>query len=336
MHKNLDKTTLLAGDIGGTKTNIGLFVPGKTGPHLVTMQTYASKKARGLEEILKHFVREHSFTPASAAFGIAGPVINGQSRTTNLPWVVSEATIKNHFGWNRVALVNDLTATAMSVPFLDNNQICSLNQAKTEKHGTIGIVASGTGLGEASLVYHNNKYVPVPSEGGHVDFAPTTRKQISLWHYLHRQFGHVSVERAVSGQGMVNIYQWLKGTERYHEPEWLKRDMETMDPAEVITKAALANGPSLCTLALDHFISILGAVCGNLALTVMATGGIYLAGGIPPKILPYLKKDIFMKAFTNKGRFSKLLKKIPVKVILDSRAPLIGAAIYAEEMARHN
>lgn len=334
MHKDCDTKVFLTGDIGGTKTNIGLFVPGKTRPRLVTVETYASKEAGGIEEILERFVKKHSFTPASAVFGIAGPVIDGQTRTTNLPWLVSETMIQNHFGWNRVALINDLTATAMAVPFLGNNEVCSLNRVRRKRHGVIGVVASGTGLGEALMVYHNNQYIPISSEGGHVDFAPATEEQTSLWHYLHRKFGHVSVERVASGQGMVNIYQWLKNTGKYHEPGWLKKDMETMDPATVITKAALDNGPSLCRLVLDHFILILGAVCGNLALTVMATGGMYLGGGIPPKILPYLKKDIFMKAFTDKGRFRTFMEKIPVKVILDSRAPLIGAAIYAERMVR--
>jgi len=330
---NPNEKTFLAGDIGGTKTNIGLFTPGKKRPRLKTMRTYSSRDAKGLEIILEHFIKKHAAFPAGAAFGIAGPVVSGRSRTTNLPWVVSETRIRNHFGWKHVRLLNDLAATAVSVPFLGRNQTCSLNQARGKKQGNIGVVAPGTGLGEALLVFQDHHYVPVSSEGGHVDFAPKTEEEVSLWRYLHGQFGHVSVERVLSGQGLVNIYRWLKSLGRYEEPAWLKERMATTDPAQAITETALGNGLPLCRQVLEHFVSILGAVCGNLALTAMTTGGIYLGGGIPPKILPALKEDLFLKAFTRKGRFQGFLEKIPVRVILDSRAALLGAAISAEEMA---
>ena len=322
----------LAGDIGGTKTNIGLFVHGKKRPRLKTMQTYSSGDARGLEIILEDFVKNHASTPASAAFGIAGPVVNGCSRTTNLPWVVSEDRIRSHFGWKNVRLINDLAATALSVPFLSRGQTCRLNSARSRKGGNIGVVAPGTGLGTALLVFQGQRYVAVSSEGGHVDFAPTSEEEVFLWRYLHAQFGHVSVERVLSGQGLVNIYQWLKNSGRYQEPGWLRERMETADPALAITESAFDKGVPLCKKALDHFVSLLGAVCGNLALTAMTTGGIYLGGGIPPKILPALKDDRFLKAFRNKGRFQRFLEKIPVRVILDSRAALLGAAISAEEI----
>lgn len=324
----------LAGDIGGTKTNIGLFVPGKKQPRLKIMCTYPSRKAKGLEAILEDFVRKYAPSPESAVFGIAGPVVQGRSRATNLPWVVSEARIRNHFGWKHVRLLNDLAATAVSVPFLGRNQICFLNQARGKKQGNIGVVAPGTGLGAALLVFQGHRYVPIPSEGGHVDFAPKTEEEISLWRYLHRQYGHVSVERVLSGQGLVNIYQWLKDSGRYREPGWLRERMKTSDPARAITEIALGKGLPLCRKALDHFVSILGAVCGNMALTAVATGGIYLGGGIPPKILPALHDDRFLEAFTGKGRFQDFLEKIPVRVILDSKAALLGAAITAQEMAQ--
>jgi len=324
----------LAGDIGGTKTNIGLFVPGKKRPRLKMMCTYSSRDAKGLEIILEDFLRRHAPSLESAAFGIAGPVVNGRSRTTNLPWVVSETRIRNHFGWKHVLLLNDLAATALSVPFLSLNQICSVNQARGKKRGNIGVVAPGTGLGEALLIFHDRHHVPVSSEGGHVDFAPKTEEEVSLWRYLHGQFGHVSVERVLSGQGLVNIYRWLKSSGQYQEPGWLKERMETADPAKAITETALGHGFPLCRKTLEHFVSILGAICGNLALTALTTGGIYLGGGIPPKILPALKDDRFLKAFTGKGRFQGFLEKIPVRVILDSKAALLGAAISAEEMAR--
>ncbi len=324
--------TFLAGDIGGTKTNIGLFASGKKRPRLKAAHTYSSVDAKGLETILERFFREHASSPGSAAFGIAGPVINGRSRTTNLPWVVSETRIRKHFGWKNVRLLNDLAATALSIPFLGRSQITALNRARGKKRGNIGVVAPGTGLGEALLVFRDHHYVPLSSEGGHVDFAPKTEEEVSLWRYLHGQFGHVSVERVLSGQGLVYIYRWLKESGRYQEPESLKERMETADPAEAITESALGSDLPLCRQALDHFVSILGAVCGNLALTAMTTGGIYLGGGIPPKILPALEEGLFLEAFRNKGRFQEFLEKVPVRVILDSKAALLGAAISAEEM----
>jgi len=332
MTRNTIEKTFLAGDIGGTKTNIGLFVPGKKRPRLKKIHTYASREAGGLEAILQDFVQNHASSPASAAFGIAGPVINGRSKTTNLPWVVSEEKIGRHFGWKNVRLLNDLAATALSVPFLIPVQTCRLNGARGRRGGNIGVVAPGTGLGAALLVSQGQKYIPISTESGHVDFAPQTGEEVSLWRHLHRKFGHVSVERVLSGQGLVNIYQWLKNLGRYQEPGWLKERMKTMDPAQAIAETALEKDLPLCRHTLEYFVSILGAVCGNVALTAMATGGIYLGGGIPAKILPALKDGRFLKAFRNKGRFEGFLEKIPVKVILDSKAALLGAAISAEEM----
>jgi len=328
-----DEKTFLAGDIGGTKTNIGLFASGKKRPRLKRMRTYASREAGGLVTILEDFVDRYTVRPAGAAFGIAGPVVNGRSRTTNLPWVVSEREIRDRFGWNHVLLVNDLAATAQSIPYLSRKQTLFLNRVSAKGRGNIGVVAPGTGFGEALLVFHGDRYVAVSSEGGHVDFSPTTEDEILLWRYLREQFGHVSVERVLSGPGLVNIYQWLKSTGRYREPEWLAENMKTMDPARAISEAALENREPLCVHSLEQFVSILGGACGNFALTATTRGGIYLGGGIPAKILPVLKKDLFLRAFTNKGRFRGFLEKIPVRVILESRAALLGAAIMAQEMA---
>jgi glucokinase len=193
-------------------------------------------------------------------------------------------------------------------------------------------VAPGTGLGQALLVFVKDTYVPVASEGGHADFSPNSEMEVELWRYLHQRFGHVSVERVLSGPGLVNIYSWLKESKRYEEPSWVADKLKTMDPARAITETALDNKHPLCVESLHVFVSVLGSVAGNLALTAMTTGGVYLGGGIPPKILPKLKEDIFLRAYLNKGRFQDLLSKIPVRVILNDRAGLLGAAHCAIQM----
>jgi glucokinase len=220
----------------------------------------------------------------------------------------------------------------MAIPLLKKDEFFPLNRADSPKGRNLALIAPGTGLGKAMLIYQNGRYLPVPSEGGHADFAPNNEGETELWRYLHQRFGHVSIERVVSGSGLVNIFKWLKESGRLHEPEWLHQRLKEIDPAKAVTDAALVDKDPGCTNALNMFVSILGAVAGNLALTGMTTGGVYLGGGIPPKILPKLKEDVFMEAFTNKGRFKGFLEKIPVKVILNDRAALIGAAYCAAMM----
>ena len=329
-----DKTLALAGDIGGTKTNLGLFIRGKRSPLPKVIVSYSSRKAANLENIIKRFLERHHVSIANACFGIAGPVVNGRCKTTNLPWIVSEARIKKRFKWEHVRLINDLMATAHAIPLLHRNEVLALNRIKTRKGQNIGLIAPGTGLGEALLVFQNGQYIPISSEGGHADFSPNSEAEIKLWRYLHKRFGHVSIERVLSGPGLLNIYSWMKGSGQYKEPVWLVRKIKEMDPARVITEAAMNEKNPLCIAALNMFVSVLGAVSGNLALTGMTTGGVYLGGGIPPKVLPVLKKGIFMKAFTDKGRFRNYLEKIPVKVILNDKAALLGAAFRAFELER--
>jgi glucokinase len=317
---------VLAGDIGGTKTNLGFFRQGKTRPVAKVIETYSSREAPNLESIIARFLNKHQVPVQSACFGIAGPVINGRCQTTNLPWYVAEDKIKKRFKWAHVSLINDLTATAHAIPLLSSRELFRLNKAKSRKGQNLALVAPGTGLGKALLIFRDGEYVPVPSEGGHIDFSPNNEAEIKLWRYLHKRFGHVSVERVLSGPGLVNIYHWLKETGRHRIPNWLARNMEKMDPARAITEAALDGKHPVCVAALNMFVSIFGAVAGNLALIAMTTGGVYLGGGIPPKILPKLKESMFMQAFTNKGRFSELLEEIPVRVILNEQAALLGAA----------
>ena len=324
-----DKTMILAGDIGGTKTNLGLFTQGKRRPLPKVIETFSSQNAPDLEHIIRQFLEIHPASVTHACFGVAGPVVDGKSKTTNLPWNISEDQIKKQFHFQHVRLVNDLTATAMAIPLLNRDEFFPLNQADSIKDQNLALIAPGTGLGKAILIYQNGRYLPVPSEGGHADFAPNSETETELWRYLHQRYGHVSIERVVSGSGLVNIYTWLKDSGRLNEPDWLRQKLKEMDPAKTITEAALANKDVGCVKALNMFVSIFGAVAGNLALTGITTSGVYLGGGIPPKILSKFKEDIFMEAFTNKGRFKGLLEKIPVKVILNDKAALIGAAYCA-------
>ena len=320
---------ILAGDIGGTKTNLGLFVRGKRRPVLKVFETYSSPEAPNLEDIIDRFLAKRKLSISDACFGIAGPVKNGRCRTTNLPWDVSERKLKNRFGWDRVLLVNDLTASACAIPFLTKRELFLLNHAKTARKENLGLIAPGTGLGMALLLWRDGQYVPVPSEAGHADFAPNNEPEAALWQYLHRRVGHVSVERVLSGPGLFIIYCWLKFTGQGTEPTWLEKRMNEGDLPKVISEAALVERQPLCVKALDLFVSILGAAAGNLALTGLTRGGIYLGGGIVPSILPKLREGPFMKAFVDKGRFSGLLSEIPVRVILNDRAALLGAAVCA-------
>jgi len=321
-----ERDLVLAGDIGGTKTNLGLFRKGKQRPVLKAMETYPSQEAPSLEYIVERFLAKNQASVSNGCFGIAGPVIGGKVKTTNLPWDVSEAAIQKGLHLTRVTLINDLTATALAIPLLRRQEFFPLNKGSSRKGGNIAIAAPGTGFGAAFLISWKDRYIAVPSEGGHGDFSPNSEKEMELWHYLHEQYGHVSIERVLSGPGLVNIYSWLRDSGNYREPEWLAKKFREMDPAAAVSETGLADKHPLCVEALSIFVSLLGAVAGNLALTAMTTGGVYLGGGIPAKILAKLQKPIFLQAYTNKGRFKEFLEKIPVRVILNDKAALLGAA----------
>ena len=325
------KDVVLAGDVGGTKTSVGLFVTGKKRPEPLVVESFASREAPHLENIVEQFLKSHPASISRACFGIAGPVINGRCRATNLPWVVSEAQMKRRFHWRHVRLFNDLAAAAVAVPLLRRSEQVFLNKGIVQKKGNLALLSPGTGLGQAMLIYKDGVYVPLSSEGGHVGFSPTTEAEIELWRYLRRKYGHVSVERVLSGPGLVNVYSWLRDSGRFEEPLWLKALMKEGDPAKAISENALRKRQALCVESLRSYVSMLGSAAGNLALTSMAVGGIYLGGGIPPKILPALKKGAFLKAFKAKGRFSDFLSRIPVRVILNDKAALLGAAHAAFE-----
>jgi glucokinase len=325
---------VLAGDIGGTKTNVGLFVMEKKRPEPLVIESCASREAPNLENIVDRFLRRHPASISSACFGIAGPVINGRCKTTNLPWVVSETQMKRRFHWRHVRLINDLAAAAMAVPLLRRSEQVFLNKGIMQKKGNLALLSPGTGLGQAMLAYQDAGYVPLSSEGGHVSFSPTTEREIELWRYLRKKYGHVSVERVLSGPGLFNIYSWLRDSGRFEEPTWLRELMKEGDRAKAISESALGKRQALCVESLRLYVSMLGSAAGNLALTSLAVGGIYLGGGIPPKILPALKQGAFLKVFMAKGRFSDFLSRIPVRVILNDNAALLGAAHAAFEAVK--
>jgi len=321
-----DRSFILAGDIGGTKTKLGLFIKSRRRPMPRVIEIYSSKEFPSLENIIGHFIKGHPLPVTSACFGVAGPVQKGRCKTTNLPWYISEIRIKRRFKIQDVRLINDLTAMAYAIPYLKRNEFLALSKARAERGRNIALIAPGTGLGQALLIFNKGEYVPVPSEGGHTDFSINNETEIGLWQYLHKRYGHVSIERILSGPGLFNIYSWLRDSGSHREPKWLAEKIREMEPARVITESALNKNQPLCEKSLDIFVSILGSVAGNLALTGMTTGGVYLGGGIPLKILPKLKQNIFMTAFTNKGRFRYLMEKIPVYVILNEMAAMFGAA----------
>jgi len=321
----------LAGDVGGTNTRIGLFRTGKKRPEPLVLESFASREAPHLENIVARFLKSHPAPISSACFGIAGPVIKGRCKATNLPWVVSETMMQGRFHWRHVRILNDLAAAALAIPLLRRSEQVSLNRGSMERKGNLALLSPGTGLGQAMLVFQDGKYAPLSSEGGHVSFSPTTEEEIELWRYLRKRFDHVSVERVISGPGLVHIYSWLRDSGRFEEPPWLKELMMQGDPAKTISENALLRRQALCAEALRVFVSALGSVAANLALTGMATAGVYLGGGIPPKIIPALKEAFFMKSFTGKGRFADFLCRIPVHVILNDKAALLGAAHAAFE-----
>lgn len=318
---------ILAGDIGGTKTSLGIFSMGKRRPLMKAFKSYSSREYRGLEEIIKTFLSQNRYLVKKACFGVAGPVNKGICKTTNFPWTVNASKIKKIFVMEDVRLINDLSAMAAAVPYLTGSELHVINHARPEKNGNISIIAPGTGLGQALLIYSEKAYIPVPSEGGHVDFAPNNALEAGLLRFLWRQHDHVSIERIISGMGILNIYDFLKSTGKYSEPRRLSVRIKGDDPAKVINELAREKAQKLCLKTIDLFLSILGAAAGNLALTGLTKGGVYIGGGIPPKLLWRIKEDAFMNAFTGKGRFKGIMEKIPVNLILNNNAGLLGAAI---------
>jgi glucokinase len=347
---------ILAGDIGGTKTSLALYdwTTERTEP--LRMESFHSADYKSLEEILVEFltppkpptpldelntdeVAEAEVAPtepirlSAACFGVAGPVIENHSRTTNLPWVVDGPAIGKQFDIPRVQLLNDLEATAYGILWLSPDELQVLNPGNPpRKRQALTLIAAGTGLGEGILFWDGKSYRPMPSEGGHADFAPTNDYEIELLRYLRTQYLHVSYERVLSGPGLHAIYEFIRDT-KSNEPTWLAEKIKAGNPAAEIATAGLKGQAEIAIQALDLFASIYGAEAGNLALKALSLDGVYVAGGIAPKIITKLKDGTFVKAFTNKGRYKRLLSAIPIKVVMNQDTGLLGAASVASALA---
>ena len=323
---------ILAGDVGGTKVHLALYEFINGNLTYTRDERYPAKDYSGLEEIVRIFLAADTVT--SACFGVPGPVRDGRLRLTNLPWTLDSRELAQNLKIDHVFLINDLEANGYGVAELKADQIYTLAEGDAGQIGNRALIAAGTGLGEGILAWNGRIHVPMPSEGGHSDYAPRNEDEIDLLRYLKQKYnGRISFERVVSGMGLTNIYDFLRDVRGMEEPEWLAERLSTEDPNAVITELALAAKSEICEKALDMFVAAYGAEAGNLALKVLSIGGLYIGGGIAPRILEKLKDGTFMKAFTDKGRLSQLLINMPVRIILESRAALMGAAAYAEARA---
>jgi glucokinase len=349
---------ILAGDIGGTKTYLALYQWKQERVESIREEKFYNADFESFEEILSEFLNppddqsdtdgfeddpdEDSLsdeTPKipdepidAACFGVAGPITDNRCRATNLPWVIDGNTLTTHLSVPKVQLLNDVEAMAHGILILRPEETELVN-GQPQSEGTKVLIAPGTGLGESILYWEGNRHHPMPSEGGHASFAPTSDLEIDLLRYIRTNFLHVSVERVLSGEGLYLIYQFLRDTKK-NEPTWFAELLPTGNPPALISEAALKGKPEICVQALELFVSILGSEAGNLALKALSRGGVYLGGGIVPRIVPLLRNKRFTQSFIAKGRFKRLLEGIPVHVVLNDQAGLLGAASVAAEIAR--
>jgi len=324
---------ILAGDIGGTKTILALYSGEDGVAGGATHETrFESAKYDSLEAIIDEFLRQTGARPVAASFDVAGPVEGGEAKITNLPWVVKSQSISAKFSIPRVFLLNDLEATAIAVPHLKPDEVATLNPGAPAARGNIAVVAPGTGLGVGFLVWTGDRYQACASEAGHTSFAPRNLQEIELLKYLSGFYGHVSFEHVCSGSAVPKLYEFLRQQAGYEEPGWLRDALEKAeDQTPVIVDTAKAGTANICEATLGLFVRTLGTVAGNMALSLLTKGGIYLGGGMPPRILKRLQESDFLTAITDKGRFSHFLSGVPVHVILNSKVALDGAAWFGEE-----
>jgi glucokinase len=332
---------ILAGDVGGTKIHLALYNFEAGQLRSIRDQKFPAHEFSSLDDVVNHFLSGDANTPAAqraditaACFGVPGPVRDGRLKLTNLPWILDCRELSKTLSVQHIFLINDLEANGYGIPELTPENIFTLHAGDDPANGNRGLIAAGTGLGQALLIWDGKQHRPIASEGGHCDFAARSSREIALLEYLHDRFnGRVSWERVVSGLGIKNVYEFLRDVEKIDEPEWLRHRMQAEDPNAVIGQCAEDGSSSLCFETMKTFVSAYGAETGNVALKVLATGGMYLGGGIAPKIIKTLKNGFFTQAFLDKGRMSPLLQSIPVRVILDDTCALLGAAAYAEARA---
>ena len=323
---------IIAGDIGGTKTNLALYaLDQSTHVTLEREASFASKQYDGLEAVVQKFLQGGTEKIAAAAFGIAGPVLNGVVMATNLPWRIAADTLARVIGCPHVRLMNDLETTAYGSLFLPPHEIHTLHEGQT-RYGHRVVIAAGTGLGEAFLIWDGAHYLPVATEGGHADFAPRTKKEIELLNFLRGQYEHVSYERILSGPGLVNIFTFLSQHLGQPVAPIVQERLTKQDPAAVVGQAGIENLCPTCVEAVDLFLEIYGAQAGNLALSIMGLGGVYVGGGIITKLQAGLVKGTFMEGFLAKGRYREFMADIPVRIIMNDKTSLFGAAHAAREL----
>jgi glucokinase len=318
---------ILAGDVGGTNTRLALFEVGVRDP--VALAIRPSRSHDGLASLVQAFIAQHPTRLAAASFGVAGPVHGGRTTAVNLAWAVDAAALAHDLGLRSVGLINDLEANAYGLAALRPDEFAVLNAGDPDARGNAAVISAGTGLGQAGLFWDGERHHPFATEGGHADFAPRDELQNGLYRWLAASREHVSYERVVSGMGLVSIYGYLRERSGEAEPAWLTDELAG-DGAAAICRAGVEERSAICAQALDLFVGIYGSQAGNVALTLNAAGGVYLGGGIAPRIVPVLRAGGFMRAFTAKGRLSPLLERICVRVVLNDHTALLGAARHAE------
>lgn len=322
----MSEILILAGDVGGTKANLAFYSLRNAKLNLVIQKQFPSSGYSNLHELIAEFIKETGKKADHVCIAVAGPVVNGTCHATNLPWVIDANVLAQRLELNKVELMNDLEANAHGIYELTEDDFVTINQGDRKIHGNVGVISAGTGLGEAGIIWEDRKMRPFASEGGHCDFAPNGQIQFELLQYLHQKFNHVSCERVLSGQGLHNIYEFLRDQNKYPEPAWLAELLKSGDPPAIISEHGLKGETPICVEALNIFTDIYGAEAGNLALKLMATGGIYIGGGIAPKMIAKLNEPRFLQAFLEKGRLQSVLETIQIKVIMNDKTALLGAA----------
>jgi len=319
---------VLAGDIGGTKTRLAIIEVAGTRIHTEREVSYPSRDHATFEALLADFLKSEQ-VPVHAAFGIAGPVQDRAVRTTNLPWYIEADQLQQRFGFEDCTLLNDLESVAYGLPALGVADLVTLQQGKPDARGNAAVIAAGTALGEAGLYWDGQRHHPYATEGGHTSFSPQNELEMDLLRFLQSRYGHVSWERIVSGMGVPDLHNFLRAYRKSEVPPGLAEEMKSGDAAAAISRAALSESDDICIETMDVFVRLYGAEAGNLALKTMSSGGIYVGGGIAPKILPLLQRGDFIEAFLSKGRLRYVLESMPVRVILNDRVALFGPALCA-------
>ena len=318
---------ILSGDIGGTNSRLAYF----EGTTLVSEQKFKSKDYKSLEEIVQLFLKSQKGNVTKACFGVAGPVIDGKCKATNLPWLVDISSLRGVCGTSDIYLLNDLETKAYGIRVLKKEELLVLHPGDPEQRGNQALIAAGTGLGEAGLFFDGKEHHPFACEGGHVDFAPRNDLEVELFHFLREKLTHISYERVVSGPGIYLLYRFLTESGRVKKSNEVTELMSLEPPPLVVTKMAKKTQDLACVKAVELFLSLYGAAAGNLALKMMSLGGVYIGGGIAPSLVEEMKRGEFLKSFMAKGRFKPLLESIPIHLILNDDASLLGAAYYAEK-----